>query len=98
MSFKAITCISFIIAFALSGEAAFSQTEADPVIQQIIEDMSEDMAEDFDFSELTERLSFYQKHPVEINKITREQLQELLFLTPLQINAFMEHRVVNGKI
>ena len=98
MSFKSIICVCFSTVIAFSGKLAFSQTEADPVIQQIIEDMSEDMAEDFDFSELTERLSFYQKHPVEINKITCEQLQELLFLTPLQINAFLEHRLENGKI
>ncbi|HUH33344.1 MAG TPA: hypothetical protein VLZ28_05280 [Daejeonella sp.] len=98
MSFKPIICVWLFISIAFSGNIAFSQTETDPVIQEIIEDMSEDLAEDFDFSELTERLSFYRDHPAEVNRITREQLQELFFLTPLQINAFLEHRIENGKI
>lgn len=98
MSFRIAACIFCSIAITFCEQVAFSQTEADPVIQQIIEDMSQDLAEDFDFSEMAERLSFYRKHPVEINKISREQLQELLFLTPLQINAFLEHRIESGKI
>ena len=92
MDSKRIACIWLAMVFVFVGTIAFSQTDSDPVIQEIIEDMSEDMPEDYDFSELAERLNFYHKNPVEVNKITRDQLQELFFLTPLQINALMEHR------
>jgi hypothetical protein len=87
-----------ILCLVLSNQVAFSQAEADPLIEQIIEDISEDLPEDFDFSDLNERLNFYHKNPLDINKVTGEQLQELFFLSPVQINAFLEYRTGNGKL
>lgn len=74
-----------------------SQTETDLFIEQIIESISENTAEDFDYSELVERLNYYNKNPFNLNKVTGEQLQELVFLTPLQINALIHHRNNNGQ-
>ncbi len=95
MSFNRGAIISFLIS-AFSCNLAFGQTETDPAVQQIIEQLAEELPEDFDFSDLTERLNFYRKNPVEVNRITRDQLQELFFLSPLQIGAFLEHRLSTG--
>ncbi|WP_245580856.1 helix-hairpin-helix domain-containing protein [Daejeonella oryzae] len=76
----------------------FAQVENNQIIELLIEDLAESLAEDFDFSEITERLNYYHKYPVEINKITDDQLKELFFLSPVQINNFINHRAENGKI
>ena len=91
--------ISIIVAFTLGfWNTSFAQNEIDPIVIQIIDDLSDDLPEDFDFSELTERLQFYRKNPVEINKISQEQLQELFFLNQIQIHAFLDHRKESGKL
>ena len=91
--------ISIIVAFTLGfWNISFAQNEIDPIVIQIIDDLSDDLPEDFDFSELTERLQFYRKNPVEINKISQEQLQELFFLNQIQIHAFLDHRKESGKL
>ena len=76
---------------------AKSQTETDLVVEQIIESMSENAAEDFDYSELTERLQHYQKNPINLNQAEAEQLQDLLFLSPAQVNAILSYRDQHGR-
>ena len=72
------------------------QSENDAVIEVIIESIAESVGEDFDYSELVERLNFYRKNPIDINRTEREQLQELMFLSPLQVAQILEYRNQNG--
>jgi hypothetical protein len=51
-----------------------AQTETEPVIEEIIESITEDAEEDFDYSELVERLNYYHKNPIDLNKVLTEQL------------------------
>lgn len=97
MNSKIRICACLILAILFCVPTAFSQTETDTVIEQIIEDMSENMPDEFDFSEITERLNFYLKHPLDINKASADQLHELVFLTPLQAAALMQYRIENGR-
>ena len=89
-------CVFFTIVF--SGSITFCQEKPEAVIDQIIEDISPGLPEDYDFSELTERLTYYYRNPLNINKVNREQLQELAFLNQLQISAFLAHRKENGNL
>lgn len=98
MNFRRTVSILLSLFIFFFSRIAFSQSETDPIVQQVIEELSEDMPEDFDFSDLIERLNFYRKNPVEVNKISRDQLNELFFLTPLQINALLEHRQETGNL
>jgi hypothetical protein len=82
----------------ISANKVLAQTDSNPIVEQIIEELSENLSEDFDYSELTERLNFYHKYPVEINAVTYDQLKELFFLSPLQIANFIDHRKENGKL
>ena len=54
--------------------------------------------EEDDLSELTERLSFYNNHPLDLNKASRDQLKELFILSPLQISSFFNWLRKNGKL
>ncbi|WP_256011541.1 helix-hairpin-helix domain-containing protein [Desertivirga xinjiangensis] len=75
-----------------------AQVETDDVVEMIIESMTEAAGEDFDYTELTERLNFYRKNPIDLNGAERETLQELIFLSPLQIDQILRHRNETGKL
>ncbi len=75
-----------------------SQTTSNTIVNQLIEELAENNDEDVDYSELIERLNYYLKFPVEINKINYDQLKDLFFLSPVQINNFLNHRLENGKL
>ncbi|MGB4774893.1 MAG: hypothetical protein WBP45_06965, partial [Daejeonella sp.] len=98
MNFKYYVFSNLFIFLVLLTHSVRSQTENDPVVDEIIESISENVNEDFDYSELAERLSFYRKHPVNIGKINPRQLQELVFLSPIQINSFLLYREESGPI
>ena len=85
-----------VLFLLLGNRICFSQVQADEVIEQILESISRDLSEEHDYSELNELLDFYRKNPLNINLASREQLQELQFISPLQINTILQHRLENG--
>ncbi len=91
MSFERCLSFKLIIAFCFAASVAFAQQE-DREVEKLIEPVIENNAEDFDFTELTEKLNYYRKRPLNLNKANVEQLQELTFLSPLQIYALLEYR------
>lgn len=94
MRFRApLFCLTFFLSVSVGARA---QSETDLLITEIIEDHGKEAAEDYDFAELTERLNYYLRHPMNLNKVSESQLAELFFLDPLQINALIEHRRLNG--
>ena len=70
----------------------------DKIIEYLVETVAENQGEDFDYTEMVERLNHYQKNKINLNKASKAQLQELIFLNPLQINAFFNHIAMNGKL
>lgn len=96
MSFKIFFTGLLFICLILKGKISRPQVQNDVVIEQIIESLAENVSEDYDYSEITERLNFYRKNPLDINRVSREQLQELVFISPVQINTLLEHRTENG--
>lgn len=95
MSFR---CWVFFVStiFCFSRNTLAQQN--DPVIEAVMESMAANQTEDYDYTELAERLEFYKTHKINLNKTNRQQLQELVFLNPLQISAFFEHLSANGKL
>lgn len=94
MSFKNALCLAVML--ICLHKTAFAQSGSDLMIEQIIESVMESAGEDFDYSELSERLNYYSKNPININKALPEQLTELAFLSPLQINSLLNYREKNG--
>ncbi|WP_207423388.1 ComEA family DNA-binding protein [Desertivirga brevis] len=93
MSFKGLLLLGLLV---VPFRRAVAQTDQDPIIETIIESVMETVGNDFDFSDLIEKLNFYKKHPLDINKANEESLLELVFLSPLQVNQIIEYRKENG--
>jgi hypothetical protein len=66
-------------------------------IEDILQNTDEEI-EDFDFNTLYERLSYLQEHPIDLNRASREDLQELVFLSDLQIDRFLRYREQAGPL
>ena len=77
--------------------AASAQTDADLLVERLTELAAEELAEDFDFSELVERLDFYQRYPIDLNHTDGQALRELQFVPQLFIDNLLEHRDRSGK-
>lgn len=96
MSFKGKGLLFMLFISFLIPIKAFCQDESSEIIDQILELVSRDPSEDLDYSDLVERLNFYKLNPMDLNQATAEQLKELLFLSPLQINDILNYRSLNG--
>lgn len=90
--------IVFIFLLNLAVKFGFAQQDNDPIIENIIESVVANQTDDYDYTELVERLNFYKKNKINLNKTTKDQLQELVFLNPLQISSFFDHLATNGKL
>ena len=96
MSFNLLIIACLYFAFFLGCNEAFSQIKSDEFIEQILESVAQNVSEDYDYSEIIERLNFYHRNPLNLNTVTKEQLQELFFVSPVQINSILNHRQTNG--
>jgi hypothetical protein len=90
--------IFLFIIYLHSSEKLFSQQKEDVIFENILESLVENYEEDIDYTELLERLNHYIKKPLNLNKASQEQLKELTFLNPIQINNLLEHIQTNGKL
>ncbi|TAH00809.1 MAG: hypothetical protein EAZ15_08385 [Sphingobacteriales bacterium] len=108
MNFKIGLPLFFI--FICGIKIGYSQTQADKkplknygqngdaIIEYIIESVAENLGEDFDYTEMVDRLNYYRKSPLNLNKATKAQLSELVFLNQVQINDLLNHIAKNGKL
>lgn len=87
-----------LISFLFFAKNTFSQTAQEREIETIIEAAAENLPDDYDYSDLISQLQNYRQHPLNLNKATTAQLQDLLFLSYLQITALQNHIRSNGKL
>ena len=80
----------------------WAQTDVDEknqIIEQRVEYLVDNAEEsDVDYTTIFEQLSFYYDKPLNLNRATLSELQELSLLTDLQINALLAHMEENGKL
>jgi len=74
----------------------YPQVQNDDLIEQILESMAPDLSEDHDYSEISDRLNHYRRSPLNINLASKDQLQELFFISPIQIHSILSHREEQG--
>ena len=72
--------------------------QEDVAIKNITMALADQIPVGADLEELTERLAYLSKHPLDLNHILPEQLKELIFLSPLQINSLFLHIESNGQL
>lgn len=82
----------------LNLKNSYAQQTNDPIIEYILESVAENQSSDFDYTELVDRLNYYRKNKINLNKTNRQQLQQLVFLNPILINALLDHIEINGKL
>ncbi|WP_181276715.1 helix-hairpin-helix domain-containing protein [Arcticibacter pallidicorallinus] len=75
---------------------ASAQTESDPLIETLLETIAENKEQDNDYSELSERLYFIRENPYDLNTVTAEQLNDLVFISPIQAANLIRYRRENG--
>jgi hypothetical protein len=66
-------------------------------IQQLIERLFPIQEEDVDYEALYELLTELYQNPLEINRVSREELAGTYLLSPPQIQAFLNHRSQSGE-
>jgi hypothetical protein len=88
--------ILLVIFVAWFNSSAYAQEEQE--VKDIIESLAPGLPEDYDLSELLESLTYLQKHPIDLNHTTSEELKTLVFLSPLQISNYFQHLKTNGKL
>ena len=86
--------------FGWKGIALFAQEENNALVEQRIETISSFMEEgsDVDYSSLTEDLTYFARHPINLNTADALSLQTLLVLSDTQINALFKHIDCYGKL
>ncbi|WP_227256193.1 helix-hairpin-helix domain-containing protein [Pedobacter sp. MR2016-19] len=85
------------VALVMVGFMANAQTNTQEIaIRDILESMAENLPDDYDMTELVDVLEKYRKHPINLNRTSVEELNTLVFLSPLQIGNFFTHLKENG--
>lgn len=84
---------------SLSCFAQVSDTADNQLFRQKLESIAESIpSEDIDFTSFDDQLQYFKKHPININKAGREQLQKLLLLDDIHINNLLNHIAANGPL
>jgi len=100
---KAIHILVFLV-ILFSSNLSYAQEPAteelkETGIDQKIENIAENLeVEDLDFTNLLDGLTYFQKHPINLNHTNREQLSELQLLNEVQINNLLQHIERNGRL
>jgi len=93
MNFKKLSGLPLFLSICICN--SYAQTENDRETEAVIESVAENLDENYDYSEFQEHLEQYLKNPLDVNTATRE---EFVFLSPVQINNLLRHRIVNGDL
>lgn len=94
--------ISYLIIGTLFVVTASMVQAQDPEVQQTLEDLMESMGQEpdetIDFQEILDDLTYLGQHPLVINSASREELQQLHFLSDVQIEDLIAFRNKTGQI
>ncbi len=72
--------------------------ENNQLLEEVIEQIAEASDEELDYTELYESLHSFVENPINLNKTSKEELQQLYFLNAYQIDKLLAHIVKNGDL
>lgn len=75
------------------GNQPYDGQRLENIIEQFIENND---IEEFDVTDIVERLVVLQRKPINLNTATENELNDLIFLTTVEINAILNHRAIYG--
>jgi len=93
---KLFFCL-FLLLFVINILSA-QEINSSELIENLVENIAEESAEDVDLTELTEQLSLYLETPFNINEATYSQLEELQFLSDLEVHNIISYIKRNGQL
>jgi hypothetical protein len=103
-NFFSLRFTSLLVLLLLANETAIAQDTIipktdDSQIQQQLENIAENSEnEEADYTNLLDALNYYKEHPINLNKASREDLQELQLLSDIEINNLLRHIDKYGKL
>ena len=102
LSFKRIVilmfvCFSFTPLLSYTQESNTINSENENLFQKI-ENTVEQTETEVDYSDIMEQLNYFLKHPININKSCKEDLNKLMILNDIQLTNLFEHIEKNGKL
>ena len=87
----------FFILFLLSVADSYAQTEEwDELLQELMEEQVSEEDESDSWAKLLDELVDLHEHPLNLNAVTREELQRLPFLEQKQAEAIIDYRTRYG--
>lgn len=87
--------VFFVVALGLLPGRTLAQEEE--VVELLLEQVQEELGEDVDISEISEKLNYYLRKPLNLNTASETELSSLFFLSPQQIDNLIFHRVKSGE-
>ncbi|MCX2450212.1 helix-hairpin-helix domain-containing protein [Pedobacter sp. PLR] len=94
MSYSLFFCFILLLSYA-SLPASAQEAEQ---VKELRERLAENGKEEEDLSAFEEQLEVLRKNPIDLNHTNAEELKKLISLSPLQINSFFQHLLINGKL
>lgn len=84
----------FALFFSVKLAAQTDSTLWQPATEDLLESFAQDQGDDaaFDYNDLNDRLAYYLRRPLDLNKATASDLDEFFFLDALQRQSILLHR------
>lgn len=83
--------------FILYVKNSYAQErKAEDLIEQLVEQLADEMGDEQDYDAITDRLLYYYQFKINLNRTQGEELKELSFLFPAQIESLLNHRKLAG--
>lgn len=94
--------MKYIVALLLSLLMASAWAQTDNDWDELMQQMAEEAAVDEENQQAVEtqleQLTDLREHPLDLNKVTREQLMALPFLSERAVDALLDYRTLNGPL
>lgn len=86
----------FLLSFSVSAQKPSDKTDDVKVVQDFLEKLIENSESTIDYTDLQDQLLYFYRNPIDLNHATKEDLEKLGFLTEMQINGILSHRLQFG--
>jgi len=91
--------VFFLLVFFTDAAAQIQdRDQLDEATRDKLENIASQTDEELDFSTLLDKLASYLVRPLDLNKASRKDLEDLVLLNELQVSALLEHIRVNGNL
>ncbi len=97
LAFSGLFLFSFITGFAQKNVLDSTDTDKEDINQKL-ESIAEQTDAELDYTDLLENLNYYQKHPINLNNTTTDELEKLMVLSDIQISNLFDHIKKNGNL